>query len=163
MMDPELGLRRLRREASDPEVGLILLDMVLGDGAHPDPASELAPVIADVKAERALEVAVVVIGTEQDPQDLEAQIDRLRSAGAEVFRDTSEAVAHASQLLLRVDDTEPGVDLEDLQAPFQAINVGVESFHSSLRDQGAGAVQVDWRPPAGGNEKLIAILEKMKK
>ena len=45
MIDQDLRLRRLRQEAADPEVGLILLDVVLGEGAHADPAGELAPVI----------------------------------------------------------------------------------------------------------------------
>ena len=45
MMDNDLRLRRLRQEAADPEVGLILLDVMLGEGAHPDPAAELAPAI----------------------------------------------------------------------------------------------------------------------
>jgi FdrA protein len=44
-----------------------------------------------------------------------------------------------------------------------AINVGLESFTESLKAQGAPVVQVDWRPPAGGNEQLMAILERMKR
>jgi FdrA protein len=43
-----------------------------------------------------------------------------------------------------------------------AINVGLESFTESLMAQDAAVIQVDWRPPAGGNEKLMAILERMK-
>ena len=50
-----------------------------------------------------------------------------------------------------------------LAAPLAAINVGLESFYTSLKSQGANVVQVDWRPPAGGNEKLAALLAKMKK
>ena len=46
MMDNDLRIRRLEKEAADPEVAVILLDVVLGYGAHPDPASELAPAIA---------------------------------------------------------------------------------------------------------------------
>jgi FdrA protein len=44
-----------------------------------------------------------------------------------------------------------------------AINVGLESFYESVKRQGGTAVHVEWRPPAGGNEKLMAILAKMKK
>ena len=44
----------------------------------------------------------------------------------------------------------------------QAINVGLESFSENLKDQEAPHVQVDWKPPAGGNERLMNILEKMK-
>jgi len=46
---------------------------------------------------------------------------------------------------------------------FAAINAGLESFYDSLQSQGFDAVQVDWRPPAGGREDLMAILAKMKK
>jgi FdrA protein len=57
----------------------------------------------------------------------------------------------------------PSVDLERLTQPLAAINVGLESFYDSLTAQGAQAVHVEWRPPAGGNEKLAALLAKMKK
>ena len=54
------------------------------------------------------------------------------------------------------------VDLEKLKKPLAAINVGLESFSANLKDQGAPYIQVDWKPPAGGNEKLMNILQKMK-
>ena len=54
------------------------------------------------------------------------------------------------------------VDLNVLRQPLSAINVGLESFTESLTAQGAPVVQVDWRPPAGGNERLMAILERMR-
>jgi FdrA protein len=73
-------------------------------------------------------------------------------------------VVHVSQRLgrARLDDL-PQVRLESLRAPVAAINVGLESFYESLTAQGAKAVQVDWRPPAGGDEKLMSILERMRK
>ncbi len=165
MMDNDLRLRRLRQEAADPEVGLILLDVVLGEGAHPDPASELAPAIAQVKQARALEVVAIVIGTDDDPQNLNAQIEALTGAGAVVFRSTGAAVDYCARRLARAPaPLEVPVALERLdQQPLAAINVGLESFYTSLQGQGANAVHVDWRPPAGGNERMMAILAKMKK
>ncbi|HEX3126774.1 MAG TPA: acyl-CoA synthetase FdrA [Thermoanaerobaculia bacterium] len=158
MIDQDLRLRRLRQEAADPEVGLILLDVVLGEGAHADPAGELAPHIAE--ARRNVEVAAIVIGTDADPQDLETQISTLESAGARVFRTVTDAV---DWIFLRtpshIDMT--SVPLESVQS-MAAINVGLESFHDSLRSQGAASVHVDWRPPAGGNERLAGILARMK-
>ncbi|MDX1688315.1 MAG: acyl-CoA synthetase FdrA, partial [Candidatus Promineifilaceae bacterium] len=82
MMDNELRIRRLRQEAADPEVGLILLDVVLGEGAHPDPAAELAPAIEAVTDETGVPIALVLVGTEDDPQDVDAQAERLAAAGA---------------------------------------------------------------------------------
>ena len=68
VMDNDLRIRRLQQEADDPEVAVILLDVVLGYGAHPDPAGELAPVIAKARAAaeeagRRLEVVAVVVPT----------------------------------------------------------------------------------------------------
>jgi FdrA protein len=56
----------------------------------------------------------------------------------------------------------PTVRIESLTQPFAAINVGLESFFDSLIVQGAPAVHVAWKPPAGGNEKLAGILAKLK-
>jgi FdrA protein len=54
------------------------------------------------------------------------------------------------------------VDLAVLHRPLAAINAGLESFAESLTVQGAPVVQVVWRPPAGGNERLMGILERMR-
>ena len=164
MIDNDLRIRRLRQEAADPEVGLILLDVVLGEGSHPDPASELAPIIKDVIGDSELEVVVVVIGTENDPQELQSQIVRLKEAGAIVFRTVTEVVNYISlRFAQTVSNDYPPVNLEHLTQPLAAINVGLESFYASLVSQGAQAVHVDWRPPAGGNEKLASLLARMKK
>jgi FdrA protein len=49
-----------------------------------------------------------------------------------------------------------------LREPLFAINVGLELFTESLLAQDAAVIQVDWKPPAGGNENLMAILERMR-
>lgn len=41
------------------------------------------------------------------------------------------------------------------------VNIGLEGFHDSVEEQGIESTQLDWRPPAGGNTKLIEILEKL--
>jgi FdrA protein len=162
MMDNDLRIRRLRQEAADPEVAMILLDVVLGEGSHPDPASELGPVIAEIVSPE-LPVAVILIGTDEDPQDMAAQTKKLLKAGAEVFTDTTSAI---NMIGHRLQQTPPPlvnpIDLAAFQKPLAAINVGLESFYNSLTGQGAQSVQVDWRPPAGGNEKMMALLAKMK-
>jgi FdrA protein len=95
MIDPSLRLDRLAREARDPAVTVLLLDVVLGHGAHPDPAGELAPVIGDATAAREdLHVIVALCGAAGDPQDLERQRARLKDAGAVVTRSN----AHAARL-----------------------------------------------------------------
>ena len=141
---------------------MILLDVVLGEGSHIDPASELVPVIAEVR-EKNIEVVAMVIGTEDDPQNLESQMQQLTEAGMIVFRTAAEAVEYVSlRLSSRMSATLPPVNLEQMKQPLAAINVGLESFYDSLVQQGAQAVQVEWRPPAGGNETLAALLHRMK-
>ena len=163
MIDNDLRVRRIRQELADPEVGMILLDVVLGEGSHPDPASELVPVIAEVR-EKNIEVVAMVIGTEDDPQDLESQMQRLAEAGTLVFRTAAEAVEYITLRLSRgASDPSTLVNLEQLKQPLAAINVGLESFYESLNSQGAQAVHVEWRPPAGGNERLASLLARMKK
>jgi FdrA protein len=163
MIDNDLRLRRLRQEAADPEVIIILLDIVLGEGAHPDPASELAPVIAEIKTERDIEVMAVVLGTNEDPQNLDEQINQLKQAGAVVVRDVSQAIADIS-LRMRTpwEFNHTPVPLDSFGNGLAAVNIGLESFSDSLKTQGADVVHVNWRPPAGGKEDLMAILAKMK-
>lgn len=48
-----------------------------------------------------------------------------------------------------------------LREPVKVVNVGLELFYRSLRDQAAEAVQVEWRRPAGGNERLAGLLDRL--
>ncbi len=177
MMDNDLRIRRLQQEADDPEVAVILLDVVLGHGAHPDPAGELGPAIAEARARaeasgRYLEVAAVVVGTDEDPQGLEAQVEQLEAAGAHVETSNDATVHYVGRLLrsLNHEGHETTLDLQYttsaslsmLHQPLSAINVGLESFAKSSRAQDAPVIQVDWKPPASGNERLMGILERMK-
>ena len=162
MIDNDLRLRRLRQEAADPQVALILLDVVLGDGAHPDPAAELAPAIAQAHAAHGADVVVLLIGTDEDPQDLNHQRQQLTEAGAHVFQDSSQALTYVVQRLSPAPQPPAPVPLSSLSEPLAAINVGLEAFYESLIAQGATAVQMDWRPPAGGDERLAGILERLR-
>ena len=169
MMDNDLRIKRLAQEADDPETAVLLLDVVLGDGAHPDPAAELAPAIADARARAAaagrhLAVVAVVVGTDADPQGLDAQIAALTGAGAHVELDNEVAVTYVGRMLQRLNRPTdlPAAPLACLHEKITALNVGLESFTDSLTAQGATAIQVDWRPPAGGNPRLAGILARMK-
>jgi FdrA protein len=173
MMDNELRIRRLYEEARDPEVAVIMLDVVIGYGSHPDPASELAPAIKKVideaaKAKRHLEVIAIVTGTNDDPQVLKSQIKQLKDAGAWVSTSNEEVCRYAGRILRGLNAeaaaaaTATPVDLASLQAAVSGINIGLESFYENLKAQDVPAVHVEWAPPAGDNEKLKGILERMK-
>ncbi|MDM8528458.1 acyl-CoA synthetase FdrA [Anaerolineales bacterium HSG24] len=170
MMDNRLRIQRIQHEVNDPEVALILLDVMLGHGAHPDPASELAPAIQAAleqakNAGRNLEIVTLVCGTDEDPQDMAAQIEQLQNAGAHVETNNETAVRYVGQQLQSLNQTSglAPVSLSTLDQPLAVINVGLESFTASLQTQQAAVIHVNWRPPAGGNQKLMDILARMKK
>jgi FdrA protein len=135
MMDNDLRIRRLQQEAGDPEVAVILLDVVLGYGAHPDPASELAPAIAEARARAAedgrhLEVVAIVVGTDEDPQGFDAQVQQLESVGVRVETGSDGAVRYVGRLVWALNPRSPipnpqPVDLAVLHRPLVAINVGL--------------------------------------
>lgn len=97
MIDYTLRMQKLQQETSDPEVGVIMLDVVLGYGAHPDPAQELVPVLA--KLDKGIVVVCHVLGTQNDPQDREKQIKSLQDAGAVVFDSHHRAIQYACDCL----------------------------------------------------------------
>ncbi|MEM9035940.1 MAG: FdrA family protein [Actinomycetota bacterium] len=103
MIDQLLRLRRLEADAVASDGSVILLDVVLGHGAHPDPASELVPAIAEARQRDAAPAVVVsIIGTPDDPQGLVGQAEALAGAGADVFVSNAEAARHATSLALGV-------------------------------------------------------------
>ena len=104
MIDHRLRNESILKEATDPQVAVILLDIVLGYGSHPDPAGELASVLhqaADVakKAGRQLAVIGFVCGTASDPQGLSKQEDTLRGAGMILAESNAQAVRMAATVV----------------------------------------------------------------
>jgi len=105
MIDHRLRNDRILQEAADPEVGVIVLDVVLGYGAHEDPASVMAPVIrqaAESAKDRAIVFVGYVCGTRGDPQNLEFQERVLREAGVLLARSNAHAARLASAIARRV-------------------------------------------------------------
>jgi FdrA protein len=106
MIDPSLRNEWIRREAADPDVACLLLDVVLGWAAHPDPAGVLAPVLRDVRRQadangRVLPVIISLCGTKGDPQGLTKQERALREAGAFVYLSNAAAALAAASIARR--------------------------------------------------------------
>ncbi|WP_341318798.1 protein FdrA [Paraburkholderia sp. IMGN_8] len=111
MIDAEARSSYLRDQARDPTVAAVLLDVVIGDGAHPDPASVLAPVAAEVVRSGAA-VVVYVLGTARDPQGHQAQQEAFQKAGCIVTATAARAALAAAALVLR----DPALVLTELRA-----------------------------------------------
>lgn len=96
MIDPGLRLDRLAADVTDPDCAVVLLDVVLGLGAHLDPAADLAEVISGADKP----VVVTVVGTRDDPQDMLATATSLSEAGAVVHTSNAAAAREASGLVV---------------------------------------------------------------
>jgi FdrA protein len=100
MIDPAARREILREQAFGNDVAVVLLDVVLGYGAHHDPAGEIAGTCGDIVASGATVVAYV-LGTEGDPQGFGAQRAALREAGALVTQTAAQAARVAAAIAAR--------------------------------------------------------------
>ncbi len=101
MLDPTLRLDAIARAAGEDDTAVLLLDVVLGLGAAPDPAGDVAPALAaarDTARARGRDLAVVasVIGAAADPQGLGAQIRCLEQAGVWILPSNAQAARAAA-------------------------------------------------------------------
>jgi len=104
MIDFRLRNDRILQEARDPETAVILLDVVLGHGAHLDPAGELVPAILGARklassAKRKLIFVGSVCGTEADPQKLSLQEAKLSEAGVILIESNAQAARLAAAIV----------------------------------------------------------------
>jgi FdrA protein len=104
MIDFSTRNQRLLQEADDKETAVILLDLVLGYGAHPNPLAELIPVIAEAQRHaqadgREIPIICSVTGTDQDPQNKSLVVDTLKKAGVIVCRSNAEASKLCKQII----------------------------------------------------------------
>ncbi|MDN5764263.1 MAG: DUF1116 domain-containing protein [Humibacillus sp.] len=180
MIDPSLRLARIATEAADPTCGVLLLDLVLGHGAHPDPAPDLAAAIASARrvaadGGRELPVVVSLIGTGADPQGWARSADLLAAAGAAVLLSNAEATRYALNLLghrtrpHQVPPSQPeagqrpvaavetvfpgttGVQMP-LEGEVTVATAGAAALTDALREQGISVTQASWQPPVTGAE-----------
>ena len=183
MIDPEVRIQKMEEYAEDEQTGIILFDVVLGYGAHEDMVGALLPAIEAAqstakKTGRDLYFVATVCGTSKDPQNYQEAVDRLKAAGVYVAESNAKAVQLAL-LLKGVDMSEADKVVEDytgttidvptvseqvmelLTTKPRIINVGLQSFNESILQYGGRTEQFNWRPRAGGNKKMIRILDAL--
>jgi FdrA protein len=101
MLDPTVRIEAIREASGRTDLAVLLLDIVLGCGAAPDPAGDLADAIRAARAAargrgHGLAVVATVVGTAGDPQALPAQIATLEAAGAWVLPSNAQAARAAA-------------------------------------------------------------------
>ena len=144
MIDATLRLERLSQELVDDDCGVILMDLVLGHGAHPDPATDLATAIEHAQKP----VVISVIGTRDDPQGYDNTIRRLVDAGAIVHASNAAAAREAVSLAGGTAMTRP------LSAA-TVVTAGAALLADALDTQGVDTERVEWTPPVAGTEDAL--------
>jgi len=105
MIDPEARSEEIVRQGTDPATAVVLIDVVLGYGSHPDPTSMLAPACSKVTASPdGPAVVAYVLGTEGDPQGLEGQRKRLAEAGCTLAPTAARAALASAAIASRRPD-----------------------------------------------------------
>jgi FdrA protein len=112
MIDATVRREWIARDAGDPATAVLLLDVVLGYGAHADPAAALLPALAAARrtamaAGRGLAIVASVTGTEHDPQVRSRQVAALQAAGVVVMDSNAQAARLAALVAVRAGGLEP--------------------------------------------------------
>jgi FdrA protein len=97
MIDPAARAEALRSGLADASLAVILLDVVLGFGAHPDPAGAIAACLTAAAPQRPHVIASVT-GTEADPQVRSRQAATLSAAGVLLAPSNADAAELAARL-----------------------------------------------------------------
>jgi FdrA protein len=102
MIDPGDRAERITAAADDHAVGVVLIDVVLGYGGHPDPASVLAPACRSLtQRPGGPRVVAYVLGTEADPQVRSRQCAALEEAGCLLAPTATRAALLAAAIAAR--------------------------------------------------------------
>ena len=104
MIDPQIRTDMIANASRPPECGVLLLDLVLGRGSHPNPAAPLAAALRQAQsraraAGRPMVAVASIVGTDGDPQGLAVQRAQLEASGVEVLPTNAEAARFAALLV----------------------------------------------------------------
>ncbi|MGR5063590.1 acyl-CoA synthetase FdrA [Photobacterium sp. DNB22_13_2] len=162
MIDPTTRTLEIEKRAVEENVGVLLLDVVIGYGATADPAAALVDAVESVKFKRQspLHVIATVTGTQDDPQQRSKQIDTLVGAGVAVVNTLEEAVL-LSEALIKQQEIETVKERPSLLDGIKVVNAGLRSFADDLQSSSTPVVHYQWAPIAGGNSKLASLLKQM--
>lgn len=103
IIDTGLRGQRLEEDMRDPTCRVIMMDIVLGFGADPDPASKFAAIINRVRKDLPDGGPIIVCsvcGTDTDPQSCAQQEKTLEDAGCFVFPTNAQAAKAVARIVL---------------------------------------------------------------
>jgi hypothetical protein len=103
-MDPSILKDRLLQEADDPEVGVILFDLLFGHGVHKDPVGTIEDILKTIRAKtkkegRYISLVASLCGTDLDPQGIEGQKKRLMDLGVIILPSNAKAALLSGMII----------------------------------------------------------------
>lgn len=185
MIDPETRIEFFKKAADDESTAIILFDVVLGYGSHEDMASALLPGIKKIQADaqakgKTIYFVATVCGTPTDPQGYSEQKSKLEEAGV-IVRDSNNQAVRTALAMLGITIEEKDKEVVPLSGSLEkaditissalekllnekpaVVNIGLKSFTKAIAENGGRVVQFDWRPVAGGNERMRKILSLLR-
>jgi FdrA protein len=191
MIDPTVRRQHLIRLAEQPDIAVVLCDVILGWGAHEAPGEELAAAWREMRERlqpqgRQVIGIATVCGAPNDPQDYTQQCRVLEAHGFILAASNAQAARLAAHIVGAPAGSTTWHVLAEPSAPQplasqavtslpaipshlpallrdgpRVINLGLESFAAPLRTCGAPVLHVDWQPPASGNAHLANLLERL--
>lgn len=181
MIDSTTRIEYMEKAANDKSTGVILFDIVLGYGSHEDMAGELSKGIKSLQKKakeenRKLYFVTTICGTKKDIQGLENQKKQMEDLGVIVCDSNKLAVEMAMYLIgykyeeldkeimpRKITKTSSPNVSEKLKNLIEnkpkVINIGLKSFADVLEDFNCEVVQYNWTPPAGGDVRMIKVLQ----
>ena len=189
VIDPLPYKLQLLKETRDDETAVIIMDVTLGPAMHPNPARYISDAFHEALSRNKIQHRPIVIasitGTRQDPQNADEQARILKEAGIIVLQSSAEAAILAG-LIITPPEIAAQFDAAGWLAPrkpshptagngltispsiqnllrqrLEVINIGISTMADALRDQNVETSQVDWAPPAGGDVKIMRLLEDL--
>ncbi|MDR7855284.1 acyl-CoA synthetase FdrA [Tissierella sp.] len=181
MIDASTRIEYMKNAGNDKSTGVILLDIVLGYGSHENMAGELSKSIESLQEKakeenRKLFFVTTICGTKKDIQNFDFQKKQMEDLGVIVCDTNKMAVEMALYLighkyeelekeilprnLRKSNNPELSEKLIELiENKPRVINIGLKSFADVLEDFKAEVVQYNWTPPAGGDVRMIKVLQ----
>lgn len=167
-IDTRLRSIEIEKAYVDPNVGIILVDVVLGHGCHHDPAGELVKSIKKAKDKFGDGPIVIasVCGTEEDPQNYSSQRNVLRENGIHVANSNAQAAVLVRDMLLRFAALTNQSEAEQSATDFlvsdqlKMINIGLQSFIEGPQENGASVIGVRWVADQELEPETRSILDK---
>ncbi len=165
-IDHRLRSLEIEKAFANLTVGILLVDMVLGYGSHPDPAGEFIEALKRAKEKHGTGPAIIasICGTLEDNQNYAQQRNKLEEQGVFVAESNAAAAFLARDLLIQrisISQTRklrPSAEEALISQQMNIVNLGIPIFIEGPQTDGATVLSVDWKPELKISDEMKSLL-----